>query len=163
MVLIFRDITERRQSERLIESAKEYAESIVTTMREPLLVLDNKLHILSANRSFYATFQVEPPEVVGRFIYDLGDGQWDVPRLRTLLESIIPTNTAFDDFEVEHDFEHIGPKTMLLNARRFPAEGAYELRNVDSRGLQPTAFPYIASFPRGRFAAPVASHAANNP
>ena len=74
VVLIFRDITDRRQSERLIGSAKEYAESIVTTVREPLLVLDNTLHVVSANRSFYETFHVDPSEVVGRFIYDLGGG-----------------------------------------------------------------------------------------
>ncbi len=127
VVLIFRDITDRRESERLIESAREYAESIVKTVRGPLLVLDNQLHIVLANRYFYETFAVNPPEVVGRFIYDIGDGQWNIPRLRTLLEGIIPTNGSFDDFEVEHDFEHIGPKTMLLNARRFPPEGGYEL------------------------------------
>jgi len=127
VVLIFRDVSERRQSERQVALAKEYAESIVTTVREPLLVLDNKLHVMSANRAFYETFHAEPGAVVGRFIYHLGDGQWDIPKLRTLLESIIPTNAAFDDFEVEHDFEHIGPKTMLLNARRFPPGGAYNL------------------------------------
>ena len=127
VVLIFRDITERRQAEQLIASAREYAESIVATVREPLLVLDNTLHVRSANRSFYEIFQAGPSEVVGRFIYDLGDGQWNIPRLRTLLESISPTNASFDDFEVEHDFEHIGPKTMLLNARRLPPGGAYDL------------------------------------
>jgi PAS domain S-box-containing protein len=122
-----RDITERRQHERLIESAREYAESIVTTVREPLLVLDNALRVVSANRSFYATFRVGPAETEGRAVYDLGDGQWDIPRLRTLLEEIVPANRWFDDFEVEHDFEHIGRKTMLLNARRFPPEGPFEL------------------------------------
>ena len=96
-------------------------------MREPLLVLNADLHVRSANRSFYETFQVEPPETEGRFIYDLGDGQWNIPALRTLLEEIIPQNSTFDDFEVEHDFETIGPKTMLLNARRFPPEGKWEL------------------------------------
>ena len=90
VVMIFRDITERRQSEHLIESAREYAESIVNTVREPLLVLNADLHVRSANRSFYETFRVEPPETEGRFIYDLGDGQWDIPALRTLLEEIIP-------------------------------------------------------------------------
>jgi PAS domain S-box-containing protein len=127
VVLIFRDITERRHAERLTESAKEYAESIVTTVREPLLVLDSELHVRSANRSFYETFKVEPAETEGRFIYDLGDGQWNIPALRTLLEEILPRHLSFNDFEVEHDFEHIGPKTMLLNARCFPRESQYEL------------------------------------
>jgi two-component system CheB/CheR fusion protein len=72
-------------------------------------------------------FRVGPSETEGRFIYDLGDGQWDIPALKSLLEEIIPENSAFDDFEVEHDFQTIGPKTMLLNARRFPPEGKGEL------------------------------------
>src|SRR3954465_8027651 len=127
VVMIFRDITERRQSEHLIESARAYAESIVNTVREPLLILNADLHVKSANRSFYESFQVKPSETEGRFIYDLGDGQWDIPALRTLLEEIIPQNSTFDDFEVEHDFETIGPRTMLLNARRFPPEGTWEL------------------------------------
>ena len=127
VVLIFRDITERRQAETAIDAAREYAESIVTTVREPLLVLDAQLHVRSANRSFYETFQVTPAETEGRFIYSLGDGQWDIPALRTLLEEILPRNPSFEDFEVDHDFEHIGPKTMLLNARRFPPDGRFEL------------------------------------
>ncbi len=127
VVLIFRDITERRSAERMIESAREYAESIVTTVREPLLVLDAQLHVRSANFSFYETFGVTPAETEGRFLYDLGDGQWDIPALRILLEEILPRHLSFRDFEVDHDFEHIGPKTMLLNARCFPPNGPFEL------------------------------------
>ena len=127
VVMIFRDITDRRRSEHLIESARGFAESVVNTVREPLLVLNADLHVRSANRSFYEAFRVEPTETEGRFVYDLGDGQWDIPALRTLLEDIIPRNSTFDDFEVEHDFEAIGRKTMLLNARRFPPEGRWEL------------------------------------
>lgn len=127
VVMIFRDIRERRESEHLIESAREFAESIVTTVREPLIVLNADLHVRSANRSFYETFKVEPPETQDRFIYDLGDGQWNIPALRKLLEEIIPQNSSFQDFEVEHDFPTIGRKTMLLNARRFPPEGKWEL------------------------------------
>jgi two-component system CheB/CheR fusion protein len=127
VVMIFRDIRERRENEHLIESAREFAESIVTTVREPLIVLNADLHVRSANRSFYETFQVEPPETEDRFIYELGDGQWNIPALRTLLEEIIPQNSSFNDFEVEHDFETIGRKTMLLNARRFPPEGKWDL------------------------------------
>ena len=95
-----------------------YAESIVETIREPLLVLDADLKIVSANRNFYRTFKVTPDETIGTFIYDLGNKQWDIPRLRELLEEVLPEKEAFDDFEVEHNFESIGHKVMLLNARQ---------------------------------------------
>jgi PAS domain S-box-containing protein len=127
VVMVFRDITQRRQAEHVIATARGYAESIVNTVREPLLILNADLHVRSANRSFYGMFQVGPTETEGRFIYDLGDGQWDIPPLRRLLDKVITQNSTFDDFEVEHVFEAIGPKTMLLNARRFPPEGKWEL------------------------------------
>jgi PAS domain S-box-containing protein len=127
VVLIFRDITERRQSERLVASGKEYAESIVKTVREPLVVLDSQLRVQSANPSFYQTFQFAPAETEGHFIYDLGDRQWNIPALKHLLEEIVPLNSSFEDWLVEHDFEHIGRKTMMLSARRFPPEGKYDL------------------------------------
>jgi PAS domain S-box-containing protein len=127
VVLIFRDITERRQAERAIESAREYAESIVTTVREPLLILDSLLRVRSANRSFYDAFRVTPAETEGQFLYDLGNGQWAIPPLRMLLEGLLPLHRSFEDFEVEHDFDRIGPKSMLLNARCFPPEGPFEL------------------------------------
>ena len=100
----------------------EVAESIVATVREPLLVLDADLRVLTANRSFCETFHVPSGESVGQRVYDLGNGQWDIPKLRELLEEILPTNSAFEDFEVEHDFETIGPRIMLLNARRIYRE-----------------------------------------
>jgi signal transduction histidine kinase len=81
-------------------------------------VLDADLKVISANRSFYQTFKVDHKETQGRFIYDLGNRQWDIPRLRELLENVLLKNKAFDDYEIEHDFEAIGPKTMLFNARR---------------------------------------------
>jgi PAS domain S-box-containing protein len=100
------------------EEALRYAESIVETVREPLLVLDADLKIISANRNFYRTFKVTPGETIGSFIYDLGNRQWDIPKLRELLEEVLPEKEAFDDFEVDHNFEYIGNKTMLLNARQ---------------------------------------------
>jgi len=100
------------------EQAHHYAESIVQTIREPLLVLDADLKIISANRNFYGTFKVTPDETLGTFIYDLGNKQWDIPKLRKLLEEVLPEKEAFDDFEVEHHFESIGHKVMLLNARQ---------------------------------------------
>ena len=93
-------------------------EDIVETVREPLIVLDSDLRILSANRSFYNSFKVTPEETIGNLIYDLGNRQWDIPKLRTLLEEILPKNNKFDDYEVEHVFSNIGHKIMLLNARR---------------------------------------------
>jgi len=94
------------------------ADAIVDTVREPMLVLNADLRVRRANRSFYRTFRVTPEETVGRLVYDLGNQQWDIPWLRKLLEEVLPKDTAFDDFEVEHDFPDIGKKFMLLNARR---------------------------------------------
>jgi len=101
-----------------------YVRSIVDTVREPLLVLNDRFQVCSANRSFYRTFRRSPPDTEGRLVYELGDGQWDIPRLHTLLEEVLQQDTAFDDFEVEHDFPDIGRKIMLLNARRLRYEGA---------------------------------------
>lgn len=98
--------------------AGEYAEKIVATVREPLIVLDNDLKVISANKSFYQTFKVDPERTQGQFIYDLGDGEWNIPKLRSLLEDVLPQNDIFENYEVEHDFKTIGPKIMLLNARR---------------------------------------------
>jgi len=100
------------------DEAREYAENIINTVREPLIVLDSDLRVFSSNRSFYNSFKVTPQETVGNLIYDLGNRQWDIPKLRTLLEDILPKNNKFDDYEVEHVFSNIGHKIMLLNARR---------------------------------------------
>ena len=96
--------------------------SILSTVREPLVVLDANLKVVDANPSFYKTFCVTPQETEGTLIYDLGNGQWNIPRLRELLEQALPENSAYNDFEVEHDFETIGPKIMHLNARRIYRE-----------------------------------------
>ncbi|WP_054033119.1 sigma-54 interaction domain-containing protein [Desulfatitalea tepidiphila] len=92
--------------------------SILGSIREPLLVLDPDLKVVTANASFYQTFDVQPSETEGVLIYDLGDRQWDIPKLRELLEQVLPRNTNFHDFEVEHVFRNIGRKIMHLNARR---------------------------------------------
>jgi diguanylate cyclase (GGDEF)-like protein/PAS domain S-box-containing protein len=107
-----------RNMQHILGEALEYAESIIETVREPLLVLDADLKIISANLSFYNTFKVTPARTVGNFIYELGNRQWDIPKLRTLLEEILPQNRRFDGFEVEHYFQNIGRKVMLLNACR---------------------------------------------
>jgi formate hydrogenlyase transcriptional activator len=96
----------------------EIFNNILGSIREPLVVLDADLKVVKANFAFYQTFDVKPDETEGVLIYDLGDRQWDIPRLRELLEDILPHNSIFNDFEVEHDFRTIGPKIMHLNARR---------------------------------------------
>jgi len=105
----------------LVEDAQSFAQNIVDTVREPLLILNADLYIRSANRAFYQTFQVSPEETEDQRIYELGNGQWNIPALRTLLEDIIPQKSAFDDFEIEHDFPAICRRVMLLNARQLRA------------------------------------------
>jgi PAS domain S-box-containing protein len=114
--------TEHKRAELAIREAAEYAQSIVATVREPLVVLDADLRIVSASRSFFDTFQVTPEETEGQLLYDLGNQQWDIPKLREFLEKILPENTTFDNFEMEHAFPIIGYRTMLLNARRIYGE-----------------------------------------
>jgi two-component system, NtrC family, sensor kinase len=101
-----------------LQKALTYAQSIVETVREPLIVLDADLRVKSANRSFYKTFHVLPEETEHQLIDDLGNGQWSIPALKQLLQEILDKNTQFEDFEVEHEFQHIGRKNMLLNARQ---------------------------------------------
>jgi PAS domain S-box-containing protein len=96
----------------------DYPPDIVETVREPFLVLDADLRVKFANRAFYQTFKVPPGNQIGRLIYELGDGQWDIPALRKLLDELLPTDGHFDDYQVEHDFPDIGRRTMVLNARR---------------------------------------------
>jgi transcriptional regulator with GAF, ATPase, and Fis domain len=93
-------------------------EDVLGTVREPLLVLDTSLKVVKANPSFYKHFRVTPENTEGALIYDLGNGQWDIPKLKELLEDVLPRNSVFNDFEVEHSFENIGSKIMHLNARR---------------------------------------------
>jgi two-component system cell cycle sensor histidine kinase/response regulator CckA len=101
-----------------VEAAREFAESVINTVSEPLISLDQDLRVVTVSRSFYDFFKVKPEETVGQLIYDIGNKQWDIPRLRELLENILPEKTSFDNYEVEHDFATIGRRTMLLNARQ---------------------------------------------
>jgi PAS domain S-box-containing protein len=100
------------------DAAHEFSDSVINTVREPLICLDHDLRVVAVSRSFYNFFQVNPEETVGQLIYDLGNKQWDIPKLRELLENILPQKTSFDDYEVEHDFATIGRRIMLLNARQ---------------------------------------------
>jgi len=122
VVLVFRDVSERRRQEHQVQDALAYADNIIATLREPFVVLDKILRVKTANRSFYQNFHVTPDETQDRFIFDLGNGQWNIPRLRTLLDEVLSDNHSVHDFDVEHDFPAIGKKNMLLNASRFPPE-----------------------------------------
>ena len=101
-----------------IEEAQTLAQAIVDTIHEPLIVLDGGLRVLAASRAFYEIFKVDSEHTMGCLLYDLGDGQWNIPALRLLLETIIPEKTSMDRFEVDHDFPGVGRRTMLLNARK---------------------------------------------
>lgn len=105
-----------------IQDALEYTESIINTVRAPLIILYEDLTVALANFSFYQVFKVKPEETEKQLIYSLGNRQWDIPKLRELLEGILPKTTSFDDFEVEHDFSDIGKRIMLLNACRIYLE-----------------------------------------
>ena len=118
ILLAMEDVTERRRAQHLVDVIEAYAQDVVDTVREPLLILDSTLRVHSANRAFYQTFHVTSKETENQLIYELGNGQWDIPDLRTLLEDIVPMSSFFDDFELEHDFPVIGRRVMLLNARK---------------------------------------------
>ena len=121
-VMVLFDIDEAKRAQMRLEESGEYAQSIVETMREPLLILDDDLRVKSANRSFYQNFQVTPDETENRFLYELMGKQWDIPRLRTLLEDVLPKEASFQDFEVDQTFEVIGRRRMLLNGRKIQVE-----------------------------------------
>ncbi|SDL39167.1 PAS domain-containing sensor histidine kinase [Pedobacter antarcticus] len=140
------DITDRRKAEqalqlyynetdrkvvertRMLKENEEYLSSIVETIRESLLVMDKDYHILSANSHFLNTFKVSISETKGKLLYELGNGQWDIPELRKMMLEILPTNNPVLDYEVEHEFPHIGKKLMLLNAHRIELEGQFKDR-----------------------------------
>jgi two-component sensor histidine kinase len=108
------------------EGAGAFAQAIVDTVREPLLVLDTDLRVVAASRSFLAAFRVTAAETLGRLLYTLGDGQWDIPRLHLLLEKIVPEQGVMEGYEVAHEFPEIGQRTMLLNARKvFDERGSH--------------------------------------
>ncbi len=134
LVLAMEDVTERRRAEEEVakaaadlEAIETFSQNIVDTVREPLLMLDTTLRVHSANRAFYQTFKVTAEETERHLIYELGNGQWDIPALRTLLEDIVPKNSVFSDFELEHMFPVIGRRVMLLNARKLKAGNHGEL------------------------------------
>jgi len=126
VVITFINITPHKALERDLVKAHEFAEAVIATVRESLIVLDHDMKIMSANRSFLKTFHVAKEDIEGRELYSLGDGQWDIPELRNLLETILPGQTSFENYRVDHDFPAIGHRQMLLNARRIVTGEANE-------------------------------------
>ncbi len=112
------DITEQIQAMTTIQQARDFAENIVNTVREPLIVLNETMQVVSANRSFYEKFRVTPEETTGRSLFELGNRQWNIPKLKQLMEEILPHDKVIDGFAVEHEFPLIGKRKLLLNARR---------------------------------------------
>jgi two-component system, chemotaxis family, CheB/CheR fusion protein len=124
-VMLLVDVDELKRNEREISEARDYAQHIVETVGDALLVLDQTLIVQSANHSFYEMFRVSPQETEKRYIYSLGTGEWNIPELRKLLEEILPQNREIHDFEVEQDFPRIGHRILQLNARRFPLSSSH--------------------------------------
>jgi len=118
LVLTFVNVGRLKQIEEAGDRARAYFENIVDTVREPLVVLDGELRVISANRSFYHIFRTTAKQTEGELIYELGSGQWDIPKLRELLEEILPHNAKFEDYEVEAEMPKIGRRVFVLNARR---------------------------------------------
>ena len=117
------DITDRKKAEEDIRNALAYTERIVDTLRVPLVILDAHQRVKAVNHAFYETFKIPIEDTRDKSVYELGNGQWNIPRLRELLEKIIPGNTQFQDFVIERKFPAKGQKAMLLNARRLKLAG----------------------------------------
>jgi two-component system CheB/CheR fusion protein len=120
LVLTVVDIDATKKAEERARAGREHFRSIVQTVREPTLMLNAELRVVQANPAFLKLFVIPAEQVEGRLIYELGSGQWNIPRLRELLERILPDHTVIEDFRVEHDFPGIGQRTFLLNARLLP-------------------------------------------
>ena len=120
-VLVLVDINELKINEQALTGARDYAETILGTVRDPLVILDGDLRVHTANEAFYRIFKVSPAEAEGHLIFELGNNQWQIPKLRQLLEEILQRNSFFNNFEITHDFERIGRRTILLNARTLSA------------------------------------------
>ena len=116
------DIDSVKRSLEDAREARDFAEAIVETVREPLLVLDAEFHVLKATTSFYETFLVTPTETEGRSLFELGNGQWNIPRLRLLMEDLLPRGSRIEGFEVAHEFPSLGYRNMVINAWQVPRE-----------------------------------------
>jgi two-component system CheB/CheR fusion protein len=126
-VLVFTNIDEAKNRERLTKAADAFSDGIIQTVRDPLVVLDGGLHVERVNQAFYDIFKVSPEQTIGRLFYELGNRQWDIPELRNLLENVLPKKLEVRDFAVSHRFEEVGPKTIVVHARSLDLEGQKKL------------------------------------
>ena len=117
VVLALHDIDAMKVANEQLRKSTEFFRGVMNTVIEPLLVLDAELRVIMANEAFLSSFKVSADQTVNRFIYDLGNGQWNIAKLRVLLEEVLPKHQTIHDFMVEHDFESIGPRKILLNAQ----------------------------------------------
>ena len=136
LVLTLTDIDDLKRSLERVQEAKNYTQAIVETVREPLVVLDGELKVVSANPSFYRTFGMSPEDTENRFLYEIGRGQWNIPKIIETLRKILPSDMPLVNFEVEHTFPSIGRRTMLLNAR---------VMTLIPRGRTPSCWPLRTS------------------
>ena len=118
VVITFIDITEHKRISDASDEARIYAQAIIETIRQPLLILDETLHVVSSNPAFRAMFEVEESEIIHKQVFDLGGGDWNFPKLHELLGLVITANQTFNDVEVEHEFGSIGHRCMLVNGRK---------------------------------------------
>ncbi len=117
VVLVLLDIDAMKSANERLRHSAEFLRGMIDTVREPLLVLDAELRVIAINKSFQSTFKVSPDQTVKQFLFELGDGQWNIPKLREVLEEVLSKRQTVTGFEVEHDFENLGHRKMLLNAR----------------------------------------------
>lgn len=127
VVMVFMDIDALKRSTKQLQAALDYAEAVVATVPEPLLVLNADLRVIKSNRAFYQIFQVTPAQTEQQLIFELGNGQWNIPQLRSILEEILTHNTQVEDFELGCDFEKIGQKTILLNGYKILQPGNQQM------------------------------------
>ena len=118
VVIVFINVTEFKKANEALQGALQYAENLIATIREPLLVLNKKLRVVSANAAYYQTFRVGKEETLGQLIYSLGNGQWNIPSLKRVLEEVLSKDTTVQNYEMSHTFEQIGLRTISLNARK---------------------------------------------
>ena len=169
VVLALQDISVVKAANEQLARSTEFFRGIIDTVREPLLVLDGELRVVSANKPFLTTFQVTHGQTVNRFVHDLGNGQWNIPRLRELLERVLSNDEEVKNFELEHDFENIGTRTMVLNARLLaPANGAQPMLllaidDVTERKRAETALIKSEKLAAAGRLAAVLAHEINNP
>lgn len=122
-LLVLGKIDPSLETVQMLRDQVEYANSIVETVRTPLLVLDNELRVKRANRRYFDTFRADPDATLGKYFYQLDDGGWDIPELRHLLDDVLPSKNPFEEFEVRHHFPRVGDRIILLNACQLPLAG----------------------------------------